>query len=153
MYGDGIRWARQRRSLRRAVDLPCQVADGATFRLLGRRVRDLSDEGAFVLLEPGVTPPAPGDEVFVSLQVPHSRQWVGAVARVSRVVAGRRQADAGAGIGLRFVEMDRVEQAMLRSSLPGIPPPLPARRPRRDYAASVRQWHDTPHLETGSQAA
>ncbi len=140
MRGDGIRWARQRKSLRRAVDLPCEVVEGDGFRLLGRRVCDLSEEGAFVLLDPGVRPPRPGTEVFVSLRVPHSRHWVGAVARVSRLVAGRRQSDPGAGIGLRFVEMDRVERAMLRSSLPGLPPPLPTRHLRRDYAATVACW-------------
>ena len=145
--GDGIRTARQRRSLRRAVDVPREVVGEERFELLSRRALDLSDDGAFVLLEPGVQPPRPGDEVFVSLRVPHSRHWVGAVARVARIVRGRRAQDPGVGIGLQFVAMDRVEQALLRSALPGLPPPLPGRHLRRDYAATVAET-----FEAGSPA-
>ena len=141
--GDGIRTASQRRSLRRAVDVPCEVVGEARFELLSRRALDLSEEGAFVLLEPDATPPRPGEQVIVSLRLPHSRHWVGAVARVARVVQGRRARDPGLGLGLQFVEMDRVEQALLHSALPGLPPPLPARHVRRDYAATVAETFGT----------
>lgn len=129
-----IRSARDRKVVRRAVSARCEAVADRGFRLLGRTLRDLSPEGAFLETDAVVEL---GEEVYVSFQAPRTRMWVDARARVVRHVAGRRSGDRARGIGLRFEAIDPMDRAVLAGSLERVPPPVPARHVRADYAATV----------------
>jgi hypothetical protein len=127
--------ARDRKVLRRSIVTKCQAVADRGFRFLGDTLRDVSPDGAFLETEVDV---AVGDEVYVSFEAPRSRIWIDACARVVRVVRGRRTADRGRGVGLSFVEIAAIDQAILEGSLDLVPPPVPARAARVDYAGVVR---------------
>ncbi len=112
----------------------CQVALEREFKLIGDRVLDLSEEGMLVMSHRSA---GVGDEVIVSLRVPGTRYWVDGEAVVMRVVHGRRFADRGMALGLRFTRMDAPAQAVLRGSLQRCVRPVPARPLRRDYAQTI----------------
>jgi hypothetical protein len=139
---------RQRRSMRRSVRVDCQVVREHDFRLIARRAVDLSDAGMLVLSEAYGSPDArrlegrrldvlTGEEVLVSFRAPFTRLWFDCAATVARVIHGRRAEDWGACLGLSF-EMDEVARSFLRADLRGLPPPIPAREMRIDYAETVR---------------
>lgn len=130
------RGAQRRRELRRGVRIGCEAVAEDGFRPLGRRTLDVSTDG--MLLETHGTFARVGEEVFVSFQPPNSRVWVDAVAKVARVVTGRRRTDRAQAIGLSFVSMDATDRAILSAKLRGHPPPIPGRQPPLDYAAIVR---------------
>ncbi len=130
-----VRDARDRRSVRRGVRTECQVVADEGFRLLGIRTLDLSEDGMLLHSSADV---ALGETVYVAVKAPHTVEWVDAEAEVVRLVRGRRDTDAACGIGLRFVHMDALDRAILAGSLVRLPPPVPARGVRKDYAAYVR---------------
>lgn len=132
---DLILSARQRHTLRRAADVSCQVVAERGFRLLGERTLDLSTDGMLLRSDAEV---GIGEEVLVALRMPGGISWLDAEARVTRIVEGRREGDRGRAIGLRFERMDNVDRVLLGASLRGMPPPVPGRRLRRDYATTVR---------------
>ena len=132
---DLILSARQRRALRREARVPCQVVAERGFRLLGEETLDVSMEGMLIQSEADV---GLGEEVFIALRLPRGRSWVDAEAVISRISAGRRRGDGGRAIGLSFIRMDRIDRVLLDASLQGLPPPVPGRRLRRDYATTVR---------------
>jgi hypothetical protein len=133
-----IREARQRGILRRAVDLHCQAVADDGFRLIGHRMLDLSPDGALVqsVSEVGV-----GETVVLAFPTPGGFSWIDAEASVARIIRGRRHGDRGPSIALRFERMDPVARAILRGSLHGLPPPVPGRDVRRDYASTVASIH------------
>jgi hypothetical protein len=125
----------QRQALRRAVRFDCQVVRERDFRLLGEWALDLSNDGMLVVSNADVLT---GEEVVVSFKVPRSSIYVDAEATVARVVHGRRPSDRHRrALGISFASLDDAARRMLRASLRGLPPPLPTRRPRIDYAASI----------------
>ncbi len=126
--------ARQRRSARRAVSVPCQVVREPGFVLLADRTVDLSAEGALVH---SAIPVPLGEPVLVSLRLPGGLSWIDAEAVVRRVILGRRGSDAGCALALRFDRIDAIDRALLLASIEGLPPPVPARLLRRDYARTV----------------
>ena len=127
--------ASQRRTMRRAVRVDCQVVRERDFKLLGDWALDLSPDGMLVVTRDVVLT---GEEVIVSFPVPRTRVIIDAVATVARVVHGRRPTDRHRrALGLCFDDMEPEVRRMLRASLRHIPPPLPSRAPRVDYAASV----------------
>jgi hypothetical protein len=126
--------ARQRRTLRRAVRVDCQVVRERDFKLIGSRGVDLSPEGMLVMAQEQVLT---GEPVIVAFRLPRSAYWFDAEATVARVVHGRRPGDLGRCFGLAFESLELDAQHFLRRALRGVPPPLPAREPRVDYAASV----------------
>jgi len=130
-----VKKARDRRSVRRSVAVDCQVVAEEGFRLIGERTLDLSEQGMLLRSDAEVIP---GESVIISLRAPRSRLWFDAEARVVRLVAGRRGRDVGRAVGLRFERMDAIDYAVLVGSLRGLPPPLPGRELRVDYAAAVR---------------
>jgi c-di-GMP-binding flagellar brake protein YcgR len=132
---DLILSARQRRVLRRAARVPCQVVAERGFRLVAERTVDLSMDGMLVRSDSEVSL---GEEVLVALRMPSGRIWVDAQARVARIIEGRRRGDGGRALGIRFEEISNVDRALLGASLHGMPPPVPARQIRRDYATTVR---------------
>jgi c-di-GMP-binding flagellar brake protein YcgR len=125
----------QRRTMRRAVNIACQVVRERDFKLLGDWTIDLSPEGMLVFTRDVVLT---GEEVIVSFPVPRSRVVIDTVATVARVVHGRRPTDRNRrALGISFESIEPEHQRLLRASLRRIPPPLPARQPRIDYAASM----------------
>ncbi len=127
---------RQRRALRRAVRTRCQAVSADDFRLLGQRVLDLSPRGMLVAADTGVEV---GEEVLVSFRAPNGGPWLDAEAEVARLVEGWRPWDPGYCIGLRFTRLDAPSRGELLVRLAGLPPPIPSRPLRRDYAETVRR--------------
>jgi c-di-GMP-binding flagellar brake protein YcgR len=134
--------------MRRSVRVDCQVVRERDFRLIGQRAVDLSDGGMLVLSEAHTPGPAregrrlhvlTGEEVIVSFRAPTTRLWFDCTATVARVIHGRRPGDWGACVGLSFESMDDVTRAFLRAELRGLPPPMPGRELRLDYAETVRR--------------
>jgi len=131
-----IRALNQRSSLRRGVRIHCEVVSERGFRLLARRALDLSVDGMLVRSDAQVDV---GDDVIVSFTAPGGVFWMDAEATVARVVIGRREGDQlGRCLGIRFRTLDNVSRSVLAASLRGLPPPVPSRHVRRDYASSVR---------------
>lgn len=126
----------RRHELRRGVSVECEAVAGYGFRLLGQRTLDLSADG--MLVETRGSYARVGEEVFVSFRPPQSRLWVDAIAKVARVVKGRRKSDRAQAIGLSFVSMDPGDRAIVSAKLFGHPPPIPGRALRMDYAAAIR---------------
>jgi hypothetical protein len=126
--------ARDRKVLRRSVVARCEAVLDRDFRLLGRTLRDLSPDGAFVETDLEV---ALGEEIYLSIQLPRTRVWIDAIARVVRLSRGRREGGDVRGVGVRFEVIDGPDRAILVGSLAALPPPRPKRPIRADYAASV----------------
>lgn len=127
---------RDREVVRRFVGVRCEAVTDRDFRLVGRTLRDLSPSGAFVETE---APLAIGELVYVSFQAPRTRVWMDACAIVARNAHGRRASDRGKrGVGLRFVSIDAADRAVLEAALRRMPPPVPERPARVDYARAVR---------------
>ena len=112
----------------------CQVVREHDFRLLGSRAVDLSPMGMQVMAQEKVLT---GEPVIVSFRLPLSSYWFDAEATVARVVHGRRPGDLGRCFGLSFESLEEDAKVFLRRALRGVPPPLPMREPRVDYAATV----------------
>ena len=126
--------ANERRAIRRAVSVECQVVRERDFRLLGRWGLDLSSDGMLVVSDQRILT---GEEVIVSFRVPRTHAWLDCEAVVARVVHGRRPKDRARGLGLEFHSLAEDTRWALRGALRDIPPPLPARERRVDYAASI----------------
>jgi hypothetical protein len=126
--------AQQRRALRRGVRVDCQVVRERDFALVGSRGLDLSPFGMLVMAE---VPVMTGEPLFVAFRLPRSTWWFDAEATVARVLHGRRPGDKGRCFGIEFDALDRSLQYFLHTALHGVPPPVPKREARIDYAASV----------------
>ena len=127
-------YAQQRRALRRGVRVDCQVVRERDFTLIGDLGLDLSPLGMLVL---GREPVLTGEALVVSFRLPASTWWFDAEATVARVVHGRRPGDSGRCFGLAFDAIDPSVQYFLHTALHGVPPPLPARAQRIDYAKTI----------------
>jgi len=86
-----------------------------------------------MLQEPVLT----GEPLVVAFRLPRSDYWFESVAHVARVLHGRRPGDLGRCFGVEFEALEPDVQVFLRRALRGVPPPLPMREPRIDYAASI----------------
>ncbi len=131
------RWvqdAAERRSVRRVAEIDCEVVAEEGFRLLSRRGLNVSAEGLLVQSDQVARL---GESVLVSLRAPGSRSWLDGEATVVRLVRGRRSVCDVPALGLKFRHLDAVSQAILSGSLRGLPPPVPARPLRRDYAGTI----------------
>lgn len=126
--------AAQRRGLRRSISTHCQVVTDEGFRLLGEETLDVSDKGLLVASRASA---CLGEKVFVSLRLPRGQTWIDAEGTIVRVVRGLRNGDSGRGFGIRFERIDDFDLILLRSALDGVPPTVPSRRVRPDYAATV----------------
>lgn len=125
----------ERREIRRAVSMQCQIVRAWDFRLISDHALDLSPDGMLVASEAEVEP---GDTVFVSFQATELGLWFDTEAKVTRVVHGRRPRDRGRGVGLRFSTLSGVRRLILRGHLRRVPPPIPGRAQRIDWAATVQ---------------
>ena len=128
----------QRQSIRRAVRLECEVVREHDFKLIGSHAVDLSPEGMLVLADTTVLT---GEDVIITFRAPASNFWFDATGTIARVVHGRRPGDFGPCLGIQFdapSEDDQVSRIVLKDKLRPLPPPLPRRAARLDYAAMVR---------------
>jgi PilZ domain-containing protein len=123
--------ALQRRVMRRAIGVQCQVVREYDFRLLAVRGVDVSTRGMLVM---GEEPALTGEPVIVSFRPPYSPHWYDAEATIARVVHGRRPGDRGLCFGLHFDRLEPRAEWFLGRALQGVPPPVPARASRRGYA-------------------
>ncbi|MFT3923467.1 MAG: PilZ domain-containing protein [Myxococcales bacterium] len=126
--------ARDRSVLRRLVRMPCQVVEEECFSLLASETLDVSVTGMRVR---AIVPAAVGTKVLVSFRVPGSSLYIDVDAEVVRVLWGRRKGDQCSALGLRFLNLSRIDRAILGSRLQGLPPPRPERELRFDYASTV----------------
>lgn len=126
----------ERREVRRALPLRCQVVRERDFRLVSETAIDVSPDGMFV---PTDIELEPGENVFVSFRATELGIWFDTEARVARVVHGRRDGDKGRGVGLRFSTLPKVKRFILRGHLRRVPPPLPRRAQRIDWGATIRR--------------
>lgn len=125
----------ERKEIRRALDMRCEVVRLRDFSLITRQARDLSPDG--MLIATGVEL-EPGESVIVSFQATSLGLWFDSEARVARMLQGRRAGDRGPEAGLSFTTLDRVKRLILRGHLRRVPPPLPRRAQRIDWSATVR---------------
>jgi hypothetical protein len=126
--------AHQRRAVRRAVHIACSIVRESDCRLIARSAVDLSPLGMLVVAEARVLT---GEPVMVSFWMPSIRRWFDLRGVVARVVHGRRPGDAGHCLGIELDPLGRESERLLRGALRNVPPPLPMREPRVDYAATV----------------
>ena len=82
MFGTLVH-AQQRRIVRRAMRVECQVVRERDFRLLGSRAVDLSPMGMQVMAQERVLT---GEPVIVSFRLPLTSWWFDTEATVARVV-------------------------------------------------------------------
>jgi hypothetical protein len=125
----------ERREVRRNVQLTCQIVRERDFSLVSERALDLSPDGMLVATEIELDP---GENVLVSFRATELGIWFDTEARVARVVRGRRPGDRGRAAALSFSTLNRVKRFILRGHLRRIPPPLPRRKQRIDWTATVR---------------
>jgi len=122
----------QRRSVRRAVRVDCQVVREKDFTLLGDAAINISPDGMLFLSE---HPVVPGEALQVSLRVPGTDVWLDTDALVARIDyddQGRRE------VGVSFQSLDARSRRLLRTAIAKFPPTLPTRSPRIDYAATAQ---------------
>jgi len=124
----------QRRSIRRAVRLECEVVRERDFKRIASQAVDLSPDGMLVLADAEVLT---GEDVIVTFRTPKSPIWFDAIGTIARVVHGRRPGDFGPCLGIQFDVADDVLRTVLGTSIRKMPPPLPRRAIRLDYAAMV----------------
>lgn len=125
----------ERREVRRAVSMTCQIVRERDFHLVSEKALDLSPEGMLVATDVDLEP---GENVFVSFRATELGIWFDTEASVARVIRGRRPGDKGRGVGLRFSTMPGVKRLILRGHLRRVPPPVPRRTQRIDWAATIR---------------
>ena len=127
----------ERREVRRAVPLTCQIVRERDFRLVAERALDVSPDGMLVETEVDLEP---GENVFVSFRATDLGIWFDSEATVARVIRGRRPGDKGRGVAIRFSTLPRVKRMILRGHLRKVPPPIPRRAQRIDWSATVRSF-------------
>ncbi len=125
----------ERREVRRAITISCQVVRERDFRLVSEKAIDVSSDGMLVATDVDLEP---GENVFVSFRATDLGIWFDSEARVARQVRGRRPGDKGKGVALHFMTMSRVKRFILRNHLRRVPPPIPKRTQRIDWAATIR---------------
>ncbi len=128
----------ERKHVRRAVRLRCQVIREVDFRLVGDTALDVSPDG--LLVRTYRRDIVLGDALLVSFQATDLGIWFDTDAEVTRIVKGRRGSDRWLGVGVRFGALDGVKRHILRGAFRNRPPPLPQRAPRIAYAASVARF-------------
>ena len=126
----------QRCTMRHSARVRCQVVRERDFKLLSERTVDLSIGGMMILTDERVLT---GEDVIISFRAPGVGSWFDAQGSIARVIHGRRPGDRGRALGVRFHQLDVVSRAYLKAGLRSLPPPVPLRDARIDYAASVER--------------
>ncbi len=123
-----------RREIRKAVGIGCQVVRERDFRLVAKQTLDLSPDGMLVPMEDDLVV---GENLIVTFQTTQLGIWFDTEAVVTRILHGRRDYDKRPCFSLRFSTLDRVKRFVLRGHLRRVPPPLPKRAPRIDWSKSL----------------
>lgn len=127
--------AHDRKTSRRTVRLGCEVVRTRDYRLVGKKMLDLSLSGLQVLAEDELQA---GENVEVFFRVPYSSVWVLAEGSVARIIGGKRPGDDGPAFGIELAPLHPDALAALKNAQNRFPPTM-AWRPRRvDYAATVQ---------------
>jgi hypothetical protein len=121
--------------MRRAAPVECRVVRKRDLKLIGTRGVDVSPLGMLVVSQKERV--LTGEPVLVAFRLACSGWWFDSLATVARVVHGRRPGDMGRCFAIEFVALEPDVQSFIRRALQGLPPPLPMREPRVDYAAEV----------------
>jgi PilZ domain len=109
-----------RRSMRRAVEVPCELVSHYADDAIMYRISDLSPYGVWI---DTFMPLHPGAEVVVCFRPPFWRREIPSFARVARIVTGRLRRDRGPmGMGLELTDLSFDERMHIAASLRGIPP-------------------------------
>jgi hypothetical protein len=128
--------AKDRRAVRRLARMGCEVVRERDFKRISHRVLDLSADGMQVVTD---APVLTGENLIVSFRIPKSDTFIDAECTVARVIHGRRPSDMHQAVGLRFGSIHRDLRGELHTALRRLPPTLPARALRIDYAATIRR--------------
>lgn len=127
--------AKDRIASRRIVRLGCEVVRTRDYRVVARKMVDLSLSGMQVLAEDELTL---GEEVEVFFRVPYSGVWALAEGSVARVIRGKRPGDEGPAYGIELGLFNPDVAHAMREAQYRFPPTIPWRPRRVDYAATVR---------------
>lgn len=126
----------QRRALRRAVSLDCQVISDDWEGPVPHLATNLSPDGIWLTT---MYPLHVGSEVVLSFSPPGSEDELLVYGGVRRVEIKRRQSDPpSAGMGIAFDYLSRTDTELLRDRLVGLPPPLPSRKKARTPRGQMR---------------
>jgi hypothetical protein len=125
----------ERHAIRHAVNLPCSVVRERDSQLTALRAIDLSPQGMRVELED--VDVELGDRFFVCFRATDFGIWYYSDAFATRMLQGRRPKERARTLGLRFGSLSAVSRLCIRGALRRVPPHLPQREPRIDYAATV----------------
>jgi hypothetical protein len=123
-----------RREIRRALRLHCRVVMPWAKSVVADTSFDLSPEGMLVR---AIEPLYVGDKVEVAFRATDLGIWFDTEAHIARIIHGRRPGDHGRCYGLAFDSLSAVQRLILRGHYRRVPPPLPRRAQRIDYAATV----------------
>jgi hypothetical protein len=127
----------QRAAIRRAACVDCEVVRERDASLVAQVAIDLSTRGMLVETDAQLLT---GEEVLVTFKSPRRNAWYRCEATVARVVHARRRYDGRRLLGLCFLSLGEAQLEELRRDLRGLPPPMPRRHARIDYAARVRSF-------------
>jgi hypothetical protein len=125
----------ERRAVRHAVELSCSVVRERDSKLASLRAIDLSPDGMRVELKD--VDVDLGDRFFVCFRTTPFGIWFYTDAFATRMLHGRRPKEQGRALGLKFGSLSSVSRLCIRGALRKVPPHLPQREQRIDYAASV----------------
>jgi hypothetical protein len=125
--------ANARRHIRHAVDLPCSVVFEKDLTLAGLRAVDMTPDG--MRIELSNVDVQLGDRFFVCFRTP--ARWFLTDAFAARILRGRRHGETGRSLALRFGSLSRALRTEVQGDLRLVPPHLPQREQRVDYAATV----------------
>lgn len=125
----------ERKVMRRAVPLGCLAIRESDGRVIAERALDISSDG-MLLSTPAIVDQ--DEHLLITFRATELGLLFVTEAEVARVVAGRRHGDRGPAIGVRFTSLDPIQRFILRGAFRKVPPPLPKRKPRLDYASTAR---------------
>jgi hypothetical protein len=114
----------RRAAARRPLKFACEIVRERDLSIVEGRTRDVSNDGFLLRTS---APLLTGEDVIVSFREPRSGRYVDAVARVARIIHGRRRGDGGRSFGLRIESMDAASRRDLQGAMKGVPPVVPGR--------------------------
>ncbi len=126
----------ERRAVRRAHSISCQVVREEDFRLVGETAIDVSPHGMLIKLRSDVEV---GEKLVVTFRTTDFGIWFDSEATVRRIVHGRRPTDAGPAFGISLDSLSNVHRFILKGALKNIPPPIPKRTQRIDFIATIKR--------------
>lgn len=135
----------ERTARRHSLRVDCQVYRDRDLLPLCGEVVDISLSGIQLRAEelPGL-----GDRVWINFRPPRTDRTLRVEGVVTRVTAGRRRNERGETVGIEFKELTPEAHAGLCVMLRRLPPTVPQRKSRLDYADAVRRVTEVP--EPGS---